>query len=224
MNKAYLVAAGELNLEFLKYELKNKKNEELLICVDAGLKYLDEICVLPDIILGDFDSIDKVILEKYLKLDIQIEKYNPIKDYSDTELAIDLCKSKGYDDISIFAALGKRMDHSLSNIYLCCSYLEKGLKISLLDEYNKIYVANKSFSIKKNEQYGKYISFYPMNGAIEKLSLSGFRYNLDNISINKYQNPSLTLSNEIILDEAYISFDRGLLLVIESRDRWQSGL
>lgn len=219
MKKAYLIAGGSLNLDFLSIELKKLSKEDIIISVDSGLDFLDTLDITPNIVLGDFDSVNTNILDKYLQKNIRIEKHNPIKNYSDTELAINLCEELGYRDILIFGALGKRMDHSLSNLYLCCTYLKKGINISILDEYNKIYAVNKSFYLYKKEQYGKYVSFYPMNGEIKNFSLSGFKYELNNYTINKYLNPSLTLSNELISEEAAIKFDKGLILVVESRDK-----
>lgn len=214
---AYLVAGAKVDKNFIKSELAKKNESDKIVCVDAGLNILDELKIEPDFILGDFDSVDKNILEKYD--DKKIFRYKAEKDFSDTELAIKILINLRYKRIYILAGLGARMDHSLSNIYLLAKYKKLGIDIFLLDEYNKIYVKDKSFSLSKNEQYGKYISFYPLENIKDfEISLEGFKYSLSKANINLFNTPSLYLSNEIIKDKVFVKTNDNMLLCIESKD------
>lgn len=220
MKRAYLVSGGEIDLSFLKKELHKRPKSSVVVAVDAGLEYLNEINIQPDILVGDFDTVDYDILEKYIdNKDIKINRHSPIKDFSDTELAIDMCLKEGYHEIYIFAALGRRFDHSLANLYILCKSLDRDAYIQIMDEYNKIYVYDHSFIIEKNKLWGDYISFFPMGGSISDFSVEGVKYPLNNATIDKYKNPTLTISNEIIEDEARVSFKKGLLLIVESKDK-----
>lgn len=215
MKCAYLIAGARCDKNFVRECLNNKKEEDIIIAIDSGLEVLYELDILPDIIVGDFDSISNNILDKYNNS--KLLKVNSEKDFSDTELAFEICIEKGFKKVFLLEALGKRMDHTLSNIFLLSKYIEK-LDISILDKYNKIYLKNKNFSISKNSRYGKYISFYPLNSYLENFSLFGFKYPLDKVFIDITKNPSLTLSNELIDEEGKIEFSNEFLLCIESKD------
>jgi thiamine diphosphokinase len=220
MNKVYLIAGAKTDKNFVKDILEADKDEKKIISVDSGLKILDELNIKPDIILGDFDSVDERVLEKYISRDdIRIERHNPVKNFSDTELAVELCIKLGFKDVFILGGLGARADHSLANIYTCAHYLDCGLNIALIDEYNKIYVKKESFELKKDRQYGKYVSFYPMKSPLRKFCLKGFKYELENRTVDKYETPSLCLSNEIEAETARVDFEGAYILVIESKDR-----
>lgn len=220
MKRAYLISGGVVNKDFAREELKKRRQDDLVVAIDAGLEILHDLSVRPDVMVGDFDTVNYDILDKYIDdKEIIIERHNPIKDLSDTQLAVDTCARLGYHEIFIIGAFGGRIDHVLANIYLTCTALDRDIYITLIDEYNKIYAVDHNFRIKKAEQWGNYLSIYNMGDAIKDFSIKGVKYPADNIELNKYKNPSYTISNEIIEDVAEISFPKGLILVIESKDR-----
>lgn len=219
MKSAYLVAGGSISESFAAGFLGRRESDSIVVAVDAGLELLDRAGIRPDVLVGDFDTVDYDILNKYIdRDDIIIERHNPVKDYSDTELAVDTCAKLGYHSVYILGCFGGRIDHSLANIYLTCTGLNRDMYIYLIDEFNKVYSIDHSFEIKKNEQWGRYISLYPMGGAIDDFSISGVKYPLENVRLDKYKQPTYTISNEITEETAKISFAHGVLLIVESRD------
>jgi thiamine pyrophosphokinase len=94
--------------------------------------------------------------------------------------------------------------------------LEQRVNAKILDPNNKIYLKNQSFTIKKDEQYGDYISLLPFSSKIEELTLRGFKYPLDGITLRA--GSSLAISNEIMDEVAYVEFKEGILVVFETRD------
>ena len=120
-NTAYIISGGDIDENLLLSEMKKRQKNDIIVAADAGLRILDELDISPDLILGDFDSLEKEILEKYSKT-IEISRYNSEKDFSDTELAVEICKSKGFNNITILGCFGGRMDHSLANINLLYKY------------------------------------------------------------------------------------------------------
>lgn len=220
MKRAYIIAGGSINKDFAQEFLNKKEEFSIIVAVDAGLELLDGINIMPDVLIGDFDTVDYDVLNKYIDAkDIIIQRHNPIKDASDTELAVDVCENMGYTDMYLIGGFGGRMDHSLANIYLACSLLERNISMTIVDRCNKVYAKNKSFSILKKEQWGKYLSIYPMmQSKISDFSIEGVKYPLANVILDKYKNPTYTISNEIVDEVANIKFEEGLILVIESRD------
>ena len=79
-----------------------------------------------------------------------------------------------------------------------------------------IRLANGPVTIKKGEQYGKYVSLLPLTTEVKGLTLEGFYYPLHKFTLTSYT--SIGISNEIVEEEARISFDEGVLVMIESKD------
>lgn len=211
-----IVSGGEINLEFL-YKYYNDNKNSTIIAVDKGLKALHELNIIPHHIVGDFDSVNKEILSSYTNnSNITIHKYNPEKDYTDTDIAIKLAIDLNSSCINIIGGFGNRIDHLLANIHILMHSLNANIPCYLLDECNKVYLINSTTEIHKNKAYGKYISLIPLTSSVKGLTLDGFKYPLVN-----YTMPigiSLGISNEIIDDIATISLSNGILILIESRD------
>ena len=71
--------------------------------------------------------------------------------------------------------------------------------------------------LKKEEQFGKYVSLFPIEGEVTGLTLKGFKYPLNSYTL-KVEDSGLTVSNEISDPEAEVTFETGKLLMIMSRD------
>lgn len=88
--RTLIITGGNANKEFTKEYLK-KYSFDLIIAVDKGLEILDSLSIRPNYIVGDFDSIDEKVLDKYKeKGNIKIITLNPEKDFTDTHVAINL--------------------------------------------------------------------------------------------------------------------------------------
>lgn len=173
--------------------------------------------MIPNHVVGDFDSVDAEILKFYQnKPQVTFYKYNPEKDNTDTDIALQLAIQLNSSTITIMGALGRRMDHALSNIHILNDALEAKIPCQILDSYNKIYLVKNNITLYKNRTYGRYISLIPLTSTVEGLTLTGFKYLLknDSLSIGK----SLGVSNEIVEDVARIELKEGILIVIESKD------
>ncbi len=84
--------------------------DNLLAAVDSGLIPLEEAGFIPDLIVGDMDSLDTP--ERLKKYNPEsIIRYSEYKDYTDTELALDLLRRRGCDEIWIAGGGGGRIDH-----------------------------------------------------------------------------------------------------------------
>lgn len=188
-----------------------------IIAGDRGLEALYKLKIIPNHVVGDFDSVSPEILEFYKKQpQIIFHTYNAEKDNTDTDIALQLAIGLKSSRITIRGALGKRMDHALANIHILKDALEANIPCQIIDEHNRIYLINKEMTLEKDKVYGKYVSLIPLTSIVEGLTLTGFKYPL-----NHYTLPigtSLGISNEIIENIAHIKMDKGILIVIESRD------
>lgn len=183
-NTTLIVTGGNINEQFLKTRLKNCNN---IIAVDNGLKILHELNVLPNYIVGDFDTIDNNILKEYEKNEsVQICKYSPQKDYTDTDLAIDLAIKIKSNNIYIIGAIGTRIDHVLGNIHALFQTLNENVNAKIIDKNNEIYLINKTTKINKTNK--KYFSLIPLTSKVEGVTLKGFKYNVENENLEIRKN------------------------------------
>ena len=211
-----IIAGGDINIENLK-EYCKEHVEQNIIAVDKGLEALYQLDIMPNYVVGDFDSVSTKILEFYQnKPQVTFHKYNPEKDNTDTDIALKLAIQLNSSSITIIGALGKRMDHALSNIHILKDALETNIPCQILDSNNRIYLVKNNITLYKDKIYGKYISLIPLTTTVEGLTLKGFQYPLDNASLSIGK--SLGVSNEMTQDIATIELKSGILIVIESRD------
>ena len=211
-----IVSGGTVEGDFINKVIKNA-GFDLIIAADSGIDILYEIGVTPDVIVGDFDSANQIVLDCYSRNEmVEFVELNPIKDETDTESAIRIAIAKNSKCITIIGGTGSRIDHVLGNISLLGIGLERGVDIFILDPNNKIRMIDKDLTLKKKEQYGRYISLIPYGGDVEGLTLNGMKYPLSNYKMGGFN--SLGISNEIVDDTAVITLKKGVLLVIESRD------
>ena len=188
-----------------------------IIAGDRGLEALYQLKIIPNHVVGDFDSVSPEILEFYKKQSqIIFHKFNAEKDNTDTDIALQLAIRLKSSKITIMGALGKRMDHAIANIHILKDALEANIPCQMIDEYNRIYLINKEMTLEKEKVYGKYVSLIPLTSIVEGLSLTGFKYPLKDYTLPI--GTSLGISNEIIGDTAHIQMKNGILIVIESRD------
>ena len=214
MIKTLIVSGGNVEKDsFNEIYLNNKF--DYIIASDRGLEILDKLNIRPDYIIGDFDSIDKKVLNKYINLDVIIKELNPEKDYTDTHMAIKLAIELESTYITILGAIGTRLDHTISNINILKEALDKNIECKIIDNKNEIQLINKKTILKKDNNY-KYISLIPLTTKVEGITLKGFKYQLSNAVLEIGH--SIGVSNEQIDEMAEIDFKKGILILIKSKD------
>lgn len=92
-NKVLIVTGGSIEHDFLRSLILNEQYS-VIIAADKGLLALDRLNILPNYILGDFDSAGSEILSKYREKSIPIMTFPSQKDMTDTELAFELALTK----------------------------------------------------------------------------------------------------------------------------------
>ena len=191
--------------------------EAYIIAVDKGLEYLYNHKIEPQYIVGDFDSIDPKVIDYYRKeTNIPIREYNPVKDATDTEIALRLGITLGSKEMILLGATGGRIDHLWANVQTLSVACDAGVNACILDEKNKIWVTNKSCVLKKSEAYGPYLSVFSLEGEIYDFSLEGTKWPLNHHDLMPCD--SLTVSNQFVDDAVNISFVNGRIVIMETKD------
>lgn len=221
MKDTVIFSGGRTDLVFAAEFMKDKKNA-FLIAADRGLEAMMSLGFKPNAVIGDFDSASKETIDQVNSFekedDITVIRLNPVKDDTDTEAAVRFAleNNKEPGDIYILGGTGSRIDHILGNISVLGLGQALGKKIILLDENNKIELLFEGRTILKEEAFGDFVSLIPFGDEVTGLTLKGFKYPLKNGVLKGFN--SLGISNEIVSKEAQISFDSGVLIMVQSKD------
>lgn len=214
--KILIISGGSISDEFAK-EWIGQYQPDFTIVADSGMEFMRRVGLVPDMIIGDFDSVKADTLAFFKEQqEIVWKELNPVKDDTDTEFAIWQAISLGAKEITILGATGTRLDHVLGNVALLGIGLQEQVAIRLVDANNRIRMIDKSLCLKKAEQFGNFVSLLPYSGEVKYVTLKGFKYPLEDYTMGRFS--SLGISNEIVEDNAEILFEEGILLVIEARD------
>ena len=214
--KAMVISGGSIDRAFTKEWIQNFA-PDYIVAADRGLLFCMEEKLKVDMIVGDFDSLPGGVIDGYLStFDVPVRTFNPVKDYTDTEIALRQAMEAGADEILLFGVTGTRLDHCIGNMQCLHICLDAGIRAAILDPHNRITLHEKDFSIEKSSQFGGFVSFIPAGDAIRGLTLTGFKYPLNDRDITPTD--SLCISNQITEETASVSFREGRLFMIESRD------
>ncbi len=193
---------------------KEISTSSIIIGADSGANILYEYGLKPDILLGDFDSIDKKVLEYYKNLDCNIDIYPSEKDFTDTELAFNKATELSCDEICFLGCTGSRMDHFLGNLGLLKRCLKKGINAYIKDDNNYIFLTDKSLVLKGNR--GQTFSLQAYSDVVKNLSIHNAKYKLENYDLTL--GDPMTVSNEFLDTDVEVVFDEGFLMILFTCD------
>ncbi len=209
-----IVTGGSLSESFLQ---TNDCKGSVLIGVDRGAEWLLDHDIVPDYFIGDFDSADANFLNK-IKKDYadRIFLFSNEKDETDTELGMRLAIALQPKSITLFGGIGTRLDHTIGNIHILLQAEKVNIPAILVGENNRIQLilAKQVKKVKKSNY--PYVSFIPFTEQVEGITITGFKYSL-NKGIMHIGTP-FGISNELIEPVGTISVEKGILLIIESKD------
>tara|TARA_B100001564_G_C20537021_1_gene622524 strand:- start:329 stop:982 length:654 start_codon:yes stop_codon:yes gene_type:complete len=184
---------------------------DLVLAVDSGFDNAISLGIVPDVVIGDLDSISAKGLETAEKQSIEIISFPEDKDKSDLELAI-FHASRSCTAVTIVDSGGGRVDHLWGVFTAMASSVTLMITCEAFIGSSFVKVVRDAHEVKPLAT--NLVSIFAFGGVAEGVSLSGFRWNLSHETLN----PGSTrgLSNEIVEGLGNISVQKGVLLVIQS--------
>lgn len=194
----------------------DKKDKSIVfIAADGGFNSLAKGNLLPDILIGDLDSIALGTKEKCLKNNIPILQFETNKDETDTQLAIRWCFDNQIENITIFNSLQSRFDHSLGLISNLLYATSLGISAKVISESQEVFLLAGSFVYLG--ELGDTLSIIPITKELKSLSTKGLKYTLKNESL--LNNSTRGISNVIINKKVSIQAKGGLGIVVITKRR-----
>jgi len=203
--RAVIISGGTIkDYEFTKQQINS---DDTIICADSGYDHAVKMGIKPHILVGDFDSISCA------PEDVTQLRHAPEKDLTDTEIAIEYARGRGFRDFLLLGVIGSRIDHSLTNILLLQHFLEGGENAVIINESNKIMITNSELEL--NELVGSNVSLIPLTPC-EGVTTQNLKYPLEGAKM--LVGKGLGVSNVMLSDHAKLSLQKGTMLVIVAKD------
>ncbi|MBU3160547.1 thiamine diphosphokinase [Clostridium frigoris] len=210
--KVIIISGGAPPLKELL--MKEIIEDTFLIGADSGANCLYHYNIKPDLLVGDFDSIDKEVLNYYKKNNCFLDIYPTEKDFTDTEIAVRKAIGMNPSEVVLLGCTGSRVDHLLGNIGMLKICLENGVNACIKDNNNIITLVNASTLL--NGIVGKVFSVQSYGDEIIGLTIEGAKYPLDNYNLKIGE--SISISNEFACPQVKLKFKSGTLMIILSKD------
>jgi len=201
MKRCFIFAAGTF------YGLRERPAPgDFVIAADAGYKTCLGEGIVPDLLLGDFDSMDQ-------PADFKNVRRSPVeKDDTDTMLALKTALAEGCDTVCLYGGTGgKRLDHTLANLQSLLYLRRRGARGWLYDDdFVWTVIENESLTIEKTVEWGLFSAFC-LGDRAEGIDEVGFQYPLrDAVLTPEFP---LGVSNHVLEPAAVITVRRGALAV-----------
>ena len=201
MKRSFIFAAGTF------YGLREPPAPgDFVIAADAGYRVCRQAGIVPDLLLGDFDSMDQP--EDFANI-----HRSPVeKDDTDTMLAVKTALEQGCDTVYIYGGTGgKRLDHTLANLQTLLFIRRRGARGYLYDDdFVWTVLENESLTIEKTVEWGLFSAFC-LGDRAEGIDEVGFQYPLKDAVLTP-EFP-LGVSNHLLEPAATITVRKGALAV-----------
>ena len=201
MKRCFIFAAGTY------YGLREQPQPgDLVLAADAGYEVCRREGIVPDLVLGDFDSMEQPADAKNV-LRVPVEK-----DDTDTMLAVKTALENDCDTVYIYGGTGgKRLDHTLANLQTLLYLRRRGARGYLYDnDFVWTAIENESLTIRREVEWGLFSAFC-LGDRAEGIDETGFQYPLRDASLTP--DFPLGVSNHIVEDIAVVTVRSGALVV-----------
>lgn len=195
--------------------LSNRQPSDLIIAADGGTHHCKSLGITPNIIIGDFDSLDPKEVITYQQAGVEIYQYPIRKDETDLELVLQFTMKQEISELYIIGALGERWDMTVANILLMAHPMFTRLKIRLLDGSQELVLLRGEDQIELHGQPGFQLSLIPLAGDAHGITTHGLEYSLNDESL--YFASTRGVSNVFLHDHAQVIVKEGVLLCILNR-------
>jgi thiamine pyrophosphokinase len=187
------------------YDYKKIVMGDLIIAADGGYEYCKNTKILPDVIIGDFDSLSDI------PDGIKTVKLPVVKDITDTAAAIEYAKD--FDEFHIYGGTGGRVDHTLANIAIISELSKQGKRAFLYDDGRIITaITDGEISFNPPESPPAFISVFSFSDISEGVTLTGLKYPLKDAVLGS--GIPLGVSNEFTSETAKISVKHGTIIIV----------
>lgn len=184
-----------------------------IFAADCGAASALSMGITPEVVIGDFDSLQKETISLLKKQHVRFVSTSPEKDETDTQLAINYAITQGAATISLIGGIeGNRIDHAIANISL--TYNSK-VPISIVNGPSKSWVAAGPAIVSLQGKKNDLLSLIPLSQIVTHIKTQGLFYPL--LAEPLYFGIPRGVSNVFAEKDITVSFESGLLLFVHTK-------
>ncbi len=184
---------------------------DYVFACDRGIDHAERYGIVPDIALGDFDSVSEAGLAFVEDKGIAYERYPSHKDDTDTVIAVRRALEMGYAGIYIICAMGGRPDHAFANIQAAQYAAHAGAKVWIIDNGSRFIIFADS-EVETEAEDNCALSVFSLTDRSTGVSVKGAEYELCDAVLTS--DHPIGVSNEFIKNKATVSVENGCLMVV----------
>jgi thiamine pyrophosphokinase len=205
VKKAIILANGDAPQKSqINYFLK--RGYEKVICADGGANSAYKLNIIPDVIIGDLDSISEQN-RKFFDHKSEIISLSR-QDDTDVEKALKYLIKRNYGDVILLGATGDRLDHSICNLGIVLKFFNQ-IKVSIL--HKRSYLKPYDNMIELKTVKDEIISIYGFDKKT-KITSKGLKYPLKRTALLFGEKEST--SNVAKGNKVELNIDGGIIFVI----------
>ncbi|MHB9057307.1 MAG: thiamine diphosphokinase [Bacillota bacterium] len=186
-----------------------------LLCTDGGAAVALNLGLVPDLVLGDFDSLSPKDYARVIELGCPVQRYPVEKDMTDSELALDYLAEAKAGPVLMTGAFGGRFDHALANLALLPRFADRGLEVVIDDGDTRAVLVGPGHPATVEGEPGDIVSLFPDTVTCSGVTLEGLKYPLSGATL--VRGTTLGVSNALIGRSAKVSLTDGRLIAVLTR-------
>jgi thiamine pyrophosphokinase len=184
---------------------------DLIVAADGGARYALEAGVVPDLVVGDMDSLGEDLALEIERRGASLERHPARKDKMDGQLAVLAARERGATEADLLCAGGGRLGALFAVPHILLAAERIGLRSTVVADRVRIFVVEAGFRTVEGEPQDS-ISIFPLSGPAAGVTLEDMEYPLESASLEP--GDTLGFHNELIGREATVSVEKGALLVV----------
>lgn len=188
---------------------------DLVIAADGGARYALETGVVPDLVVGDMDSLGEELTREVERRGASLERHPVRKDKMDGQLAVLAARERGATVADLLCAVGGRLAALFAVPHILLAAERIGLRSTVVADRGRMFVVEAGYRMVEGVQEDS-ISIFPLSGPAAGVTLEGMEYPLENASLEP--GDTLGFHNELIGTEARVSVGEGAILVIHETE------
>ncbi|MDQ3361907.1 MAG: thiamine diphosphokinase [Actinomycetota bacterium] len=189
---------------------------DLVIAADGGALHALAAGVVPDLVVGDMDSLGDEGTRQIEARGASLERHPARKDKMDGHLAVLAARERGATDLDLLCAAGGRPDAVFALPHLLLAAEQLGARATVVAGWGEMFVVENGTRTVGGRP-GESVSVFPVSGASEGVTLESFEYPLEGARIEA--GDTLGFHNELLAGEARVAVKDGALFVIHETER-----
>jgi len=183
-----------------------------VICADGGARHARAMGIIPNVVVGDLDSIDSDLRAEFEAAGVHFAVHPARKDETDLELALRLAIAGGAAEVDVLAVLGGRLDQSLANLLLLARPEWASAQVRVIEGDEIAWPVREGQTTTITGSVGDTLSLVPLTPLVTGVTLEGVEWPLSDATLRF--GSTLTISNALSVPMARLQIGEGLVLVV----------